>query len=104
MAPTDDQPPPQEADSSSTSPNTDAELRRPRRPRPRHDFPETQAGKLWKALENPSGGPVNEMPGGTYNTAGGKPKEPTWRDAFRFDQFSSKHNPNRPWFFQQPCA
>lgn len=77
------------------------EIRRPRRPRPKHDFPETQAGKLWKAFGNPEGGPVNEMPGGTFNTAGGRPQEPSWRDAFRFDVFN---NPNKPAFYQTACA
>ncbi|KAK5939654.1 hypothetical protein PMZ80_008033 [Knufia obscura] len=77
------------------------ELRRPRRPRPKHEFPETQAGKMWKAFGNPEGGPVNEMPGGTFNTAGGKPKEPTWRDAFNYDVFN---NPNKPAFYQSACA
>lgn len=98
MAPTDEQPP-------QSTPDPDQETTaRPRRSRPRHDFPETQAGKLWKALENPSGGPVNEMPGGTYNTAGGKPRETTWRDAF--NAFSFENNKDKPFlrFFKTSCA
>lgn len=38
------------------------------------------------------------MPGGTYNTAGGKPPQPTWRDAFSFDVMSNSS------FHKQPCA
>lgn len=86
---------------SETQSDQQDETRRPRRPRPKHDFPETQAGKMWKALSNPEGGPVNEMPGGTYNTAGGKPREQSWRDAFRWDVFN---NSNRPSFYQTTCA
>ena len=41
------------------------------------------------------------MPGGTFNTAGGKPKEPTWRDAFNWDVLN---NPNKPAFYQTACA
>jgi cytochrome c oxidase assembly protein subunit 20 len=65
----------------------------------RKDFPQTQAGKLWDAFYDPNN-PVNEMPGGTYNSAGGKPKEVTWRDAFNFD----KLDPKMPWFFQTGCG
>lgn len=81
-------------------PGQDGEAKRSRRPRPKHDFPETQAGKMWKALGNPDN-PANEMPGGMVNTAGGRPREVTWRDAFRFDVFG---NENRPAWYQQPCA
>lgn len=45
---------------------------------------------------------MNEMPGGTYNTAGGKPREPTWRDAFRFDLFRKQEG--RPAWYQTSCA
>lgn len=86
--------------SSLSSDTDDASQRRQRRPK--HDFPESQASKMWRALSNPSGGPVNEMPGGTYNTAGGKPREPTWRDAFRFELF--KKQPGRPSWYQTSCA
>jgi len=41
------------------------------------------------------------MPGGTFNTAGGKPREPTWRDAFSYDMFN---NPNKPSWYQTACA
>jgi Protein of unknown function (DUF3767) len=58
------------------------ETPRPRRKKPMHAYPETQAGKMWKALQPDE--PVNTMPGGTVNTAGGRPKEVTWRDAFNF--------------------
>ncbi|KAJ9654084.1 hypothetical protein H2198_006823 [Neophaeococcomyces mojaviensis] len=88
-------------DPSSSSDHHVEEPRRPRRPRPKHDFPETQAGKLWKAFGNPEGGPVNEIAGGTYNSAGGKPKGVTWRDALSFDSFN---NPTSPAWYKQPCA
>jgi cytochrome c oxidase assembly protein subunit 20 len=76
------------------------EARRPRRPKPKHDFPKTQAGKLWDAFGNPDE-PINTMPGGTYNSAGGKPKEVTWRDALKFSEFNKE---GRPAFYQTSCA
>ncbi|KKY15636.1 hypothetical protein UCRPC4_g06223 [Phaeomoniella chlamydospora] len=53
------------------------------RRKPKHDFTQTQAGKLWDAFGNPEQ-PVNTMPGGTYNTAGGRPTDYTWKDVFTF--------------------
>lgn len=41
------------------------------------------------------------MPGGKYNSAGGKPREPTWRDAFRFSEFTRT---DRPKWYQTSCA
>lgn len=41
------------------------------------------------------------MPGGTYNSAGGKPKEASWRDAFRFSEFTRT---DRPRWYQTSCA
>lgn len=84
-------------------PSTDAdevEYRKLRRPKPKHDFPKTQAGKLWEAFGNPEE-PVNQMPGGTYNSAGGRPKEVTWRDAFKFSEFNKE---GRPAFYQTGCG
>ena len=78
----------------------ESEVRRPRRPKPKHDFPQTQAGKLWDAFGNPEQ-PVNTIPGGTYNSAGGRPKEVTWRDALKFSEFNKE---GRPWFYQTSCA
>ncbi len=69
----------------------------PRRKQPKHDFPKTQAGKMWDAFGNPSE-PVNEMPGGTYNSAGGKPREVTWKDAFNWKLGDVKR------FYKVPCA
>ena len=54
---------------------------------------------MWEAFGNPDE-PVNMIPGGQYNSAGGKPPEVTWRDAFKFkkrDYFSTK-------FAKVPCA
>jgi len=76
------------------------EVRRPRRPKPKHDFPQTQAGKLWDAFGNPDE-PVNALPGGTYNSAGGKPRELTWRDAFQFSLFTRN---DFPAWYQTSCA
>jgi cytochrome c oxidase assembly protein subunit 20 len=62
------------------------ETPRPKRKKPMHAYPETQAGKMWKALQTEE--PVNTMPGGMVNTAGGRPKEVSWRDAFNFGEGS----------------
>lgn len=72
---------------------------RPRRKKqPRHpDFPKTQAGKLWEAFGNPEK-PINEMPGGTYNTAGGRPSDLTWRDMFSVNVYEWNK------LFQKPCV
>lgn len=48
--------------------------------KPKHQFPKSQVGKLWEEFGNPEE-PINMMPGGTYNSAGGKPGEPTYWDA-----------------------
>lgn len=63
----------------------------------KHELPRTQAGKLWEAFGNPSE-PVNELPGGTYNSAGGKPRELTWKAAFDFNISDLKR------FYKVPCA
>ncbi|EER23246.1 hypothetical protein CPC735_046160 [Coccidioides posadasii C735 delta SOWgp] len=66
--------------------------------RPKHEFPKSQVGKLWDAFGNPEE-PVNLMPGGTYNSAGGKPKEVTVMDAVKSlstNDFTS--------FYKAPCA
>lgn len=69
----------------------------PGRRKPNHDFPKTQAGKMWEAFGNPQD-PINEMPGGTYNSAGGKPKEVTWKAAFDWELGDVKK------FYRVPCA
>jgi cytochrome c oxidase assembly protein subunit 20 len=53
---------------------------------------------MWEAFGNPDK-PINELPGGTYNSAGGKPKEVTWKDAFswKFTDVPKK-------FYRVPCA
>lgn len=68
-----------------------------RRRKPKHDFPQTQAGKLWEAFGNPEE-PINTMPGGTYNSAGGKPGEVSWKDAFAFS------NADVQRFYKTGCA
>jgi cytochrome c oxidase assembly protein subunit 20 len=66
--------------------------------KPKHEFPKTQAGKMWEALGNPAE-PANSMLGGTYNSAGGKPPEVSWLDAFKF----SREGKSYSWY-QAPCA
>lgn len=69
-----------------------------RKKQPRHpDFPQTQAGKLWEAFGKPEK-PINEMRGGTYNTAGGRPRDITWKDALNINlsEFSK--------LYQKPCV
>lgn len=80
---------------SDQSPTDDP---RARRPKPKHDFPKSQAGKLWDAFGNPDE-PVNTLPGGTYNSAGGKPAQVSWKDAFSFS-----YNSKGPSWYQTPCA
>jgi cytochrome c oxidase assembly protein subunit 20 len=53
---------------------------------------------MWEALGNPAN-PANTLPGGTYNSAGGKPPELSWKDAFSF----SREGMNYHWY-QAPCA
>ncbi|EXJ53523.1 uncharacterized protein A1O5_13194 [Cladophialophora psammophila CBS 110553] len=69
-----------------------------RRPKSKHDFPKTQAGKMWEMLGNPAES-ANTLAGGTYNSAGGKPPEVTWRDAFNFS-----YEGKGPSWYQVPCA
>jgi cytochrome c oxidase assembly protein subunit 20 len=85
---------------SNSTPSNDAPVAdesAPWRKKTKHDFPKTQAGKMWEAFGNPQD-PVNEMPGGTYNSAGGKPKEVTWKAAFDWKMGDAKR------FYKVPCA
>lgn len=66
--------------------------------KPRHEFPKSQVGKLWDELGNPEE-PVNLMPGGTYNSAGGKPKDPEFKDVFSSMSFGGISS-----FYKTPCA
>ncbi|DAA75034.1 TPA_exp: Cytochrome c oxidase protein 20, mitochondrial [Trichophyton benhamiae CBS 112371] len=64
----------------------------------RYEISKSQVGKLWEELGNPKE-PVNLMPGGTYNSAGGKPKEVTVMDSLRslsLEKFAS--------VYKAPCA
>jgi cytochrome c oxidase assembly protein subunit 20 len=88
-----------QTEASQVENGTEPEIRRPRRPKPKHDFPKTQAGKLWEAFGNPEE-PVNTMPGGMVNSAGGRPPEITWRDAFK-NPFATKDGRR---FYEIPCA
>jgi hypothetical protein len=53
---------------------------------------------MWEVLGNPAE-PANTLPGGTYNSAGGRPADVTWKDAFSF-----KHEGNAYAWYQAPCA
>ncbi|EXJ93730.1 hypothetical protein A1O1_02123 [Capronia coronata CBS 617.96] len=83
---------------ASSDDQSQPEPPRIRRPKPRRDFPKSQVGKMWDALGNPEE-PVNTMPGGTYNSAGGKPVEVSWKDAFSFS-----YDGKGPAWYQTPCA
>ena len=87
---------------TENSPAADNATQEPekRRRRPRSDFPATQSSKMWEAFGNPDQ-PANSMPGGTYNSAGGKPKEVGWTDALSFEVFNSD---KRPPFWKTGCA
>jgi cytochrome c oxidase assembly protein subunit 20 len=56
---------------------------------------------MWEAFGNPKE-PINTMPGGTYNSAGGKPAEPTfWNALTTLDLFNRE---GKPAFYQTSCA
>lgn len=78
----------------------DATQQPTRKRRPRSDFPQTQAGKLEAAFGNPKD-PANSLPGGSFNSAGGKPAEVRWWDALSFSVHNSE---KRPAFYQTGCA
>lgn len=85
---------------SNDAPSNDAPVAEEsirQRKKPKHDFTKTQAGKMWDAFGNPAE-PVNEMPGGTYNSAGGRPKEVTWKAALDVKLGDTKR------FYKVPCA
>jgi cytochrome c oxidase assembly protein subunit 20 len=89
-----------EGETAKSETVTPSESRRPRRKRDKYDYPQSQASKMWEAFGNPSE-PVNELPGGTYNSAGGKPRELHWTDAFKFSMFNKE---GKPAFYQTSCA
>ncbi|PGH02906.1 hypothetical protein GX51_04362 [Blastomyces parvus] len=63
--------------------------------KPKHDFPKSQAAKMWEEFGNPEE-PINLIPG-AYN--GGKPKDASFKDAFQsmsLDRLLS--------FYKVPCA
>lgn len=80
------------ADSSSSAPELLS------RKKPRHASRQSQEGKLWEEFGNPEE-PINLLPGGTYNSAGGKPKEVTVMDAFKSLSMSDFTS-----FYKAPCA
>lgn len=69
----------------------------PWRKKSNDELPKSQAGKMWEAFGNPADSP-NQMPGGMYNSAGGKPRDLTWKDAFSF-RLSEITT-----FYKLPCA
>lgn len=64
----------------------------------KHEFPKSQVGKLWDEFGNPKE-PINLMPGGTYNSAGGKPKEITFMSYIKSLSMSDFTS-----FYKAPCA
>ncbi|RMZ90888.1 hypothetical protein DV736_g1882, partial [Chaetothyriales sp. CBS 134916] len=70
------------------------------RNRARRDKEKGQEQKLWEAFGDASNR-VNEAPGGRYNSAGGKPQELTWRDAFDYSKLDPK---KMPYFWQTGCG
>ncbi|RMD43042.1 hypothetical protein DV735_g2092, partial [Chaetothyriales sp. CBS 134920] len=70
------------------------------RSRVRRDKEKGQEQKLWEAFSDPNN-PVNEAPGGKYNSAGGKPQELSWRDAFDYSRLDPK---KLPYFWQTGCG
>jgi Protein of unknown function (DUF3767) len=85
------------SDNASSSEASASEESVLRRKKSKHDFPKTQAGKMWEAFGNPAE-PVNEMPGGTYNSAGGKPRDITWKAIFDWNLGDASR------FYRVPCA
>ncbi|KAK2777260.1 hypothetical protein FQN53_002315 [Emmonsiellopsis sp. PD_33] len=67
-------------------------------PKPKHDFPKSQVGKLWEEFGSPEE-PINLMPG-AYNPSGSrKPKEVSFMDAF-----GSMSADGLTSFYKVPCA
>ena len=66
--------------------------------KPKNAARNSQEGKLWEEFGNPKE-PVNLLPGGTYNSAGGKPKEVTVMDALKSLSISDFTS-----FYKAPCA
>lgn len=55
---------------------------------------------MWEAFGNPKE-PINTLPGGQYNSAGGKPAAPSFWDALSFESFNKE---GRPAWYQTSCA
>ena len=70
-------------------------------PKPRFPAPPTQAKRYWQNT-NTNSNPneqVNSMPGGTWNTAGGKPREPSFWEAAESISLEDFNN-----LYKAPCA
>ncbi|KAG5297339.1 DUF3767 superfamily domain-containing protein [Histoplasma ohiense] len=65
--------------------------------KPKHEFPKSQVGKLWEEFGNPEK-PINLIPG-AYDSAGGKPKDVSFTDAFKGMSLDGLLS-----FYKIPCA
>jgi cytochrome c oxidase assembly protein subunit 20 len=72
-------------------PNTDPK-------KPKHDFPQSQVGKLWDAFGNPEE-PVNALANATYKPRGKDPKDVSYSDVIGTVSVSEISS-----FYKKPCA
>ncbi|OJJ51409.1 hypothetical protein ASPZODRAFT_12235 [Penicilliopsis zonata CBS 506.65] len=86
-------------DTDQLPPSTVAEPS-PERPKPKHEFPKSQVGKLWDAFGSPEQ-PANVLPGARYDSTGRKSEEekPSIKDALKGLSFG-----NVTSFYKVPCA
>ncbi|KAJ5390125.1 uncharacterized protein N7496_001193 [Penicillium cataractarum] len=72
-------------------PNTDPK-------KPKHDFPQSQVGKLWDAFGNPEE-PVNALANASYKPRGKDPKDVSYSDVVGTVSMSEISS-----FYKAPCA
>jgi cytochrome c oxidase assembly protein subunit 20 len=72
-------------------PNTDPK-------KPKHDFPQSQVGKLWDAFGNPEE-PVNALANASYKPRGQDPKDVSYSDVVGTVSMSEISS-----FYKVPCA
>ncbi|KAJ5174825.1 uncharacterized protein N7482_000702 [Penicillium canariense] len=72
-------------------PNTDPK-------KPKHDFPQSQVGKLWDAFGNPEE-PVNALANASYKPRGKDPKDVSYSDVVGSVSLSEISS-----FYKAPCA
>lgn len=67
--------------------------------KPKHDFPQSQVGKLWEAFGEPEDGPVNALANATYKPRGKDPKDVSYSDVVGNVSVSEIST-----FYKRPCA